>query len=241
MGVGQAGRGEPTGLSEAGLRLLGLRQARAGEGAGPVPRYEVVLGECRVEAVLTKAPANSRKDRSPKGRGWVASAPYLVWTPLPHDVPSGGTAFACVGAGKRGCLFIDLAASPGVLTLGGEPQAASWLAESLAHQLCAGPGADRVHLAVVGDAVPAPAPPGAEWVASAAELGSRAGPGPGWTTELVFCRPSSDEDVFALARYVASAPNRVVPVVLADLPGAPWSFTARPSRDPATALQPVVG
>jgi hypothetical protein len=230
----------PPVFSEAGLRLLGLREAPAGKGAGPVQRYEVVLGECRVEAVLAEAPANSRKGRSPEGRGWVASAPYLVWTPLPHDVPSGGTAFACVGAGQGGCLFIDLAASPGVLTLGGEPQAASRLAESLAHQLCAGPAADRVHLAVVGDAVPAPAPPGAEWVASAAELGSRAGPGPARDTELVFCRPSSDQDVFGLARYVASARHRVVPVVLADLPGAPWSFTAHPSRDPATALQPVV-
>ncbi len=239
-GEGGPARVEPPVFSPAGLRLLGLREAQAGKGAGVVQRHEVVLGDCRVEAVLAEAPANSRKGRSPEGRGWVASAPYLVWTPLPHDVPSGGTAFACVGAGKEGCLFIDLAAAPGALTLGGEPQAASRLAESLVHQLCAGPAADRVHLVVVADAVPAPAPPGAEWVASVGELGSRPVPGLTGKAELVFCRVMSDKEVFVLTRYVGSAPYRVVPVILADLPGAPWSFTAHPSRDPARALQPLL-
>jgi hypothetical protein len=222
--------------------MLGLRAAPAQDGTDVVQRHEVVLGDCRVEAVLAEAPANRRKGKSRphKGRGWVASAPYLVWTPLPHDVPRGGAAFACVGAGKGGCLFIDLAAAPGPLTLGGEPQAASRLAESLAYQLSTGPAADRVHLVVAADALPAPAPPGTERVPSAAGLGTRSGPSPGRDTELVFCRLGSDEEVISLARYVASAPYRVIPVILADLPGAPWSLTAYPSRDSATALQPAV-
>jgi hypothetical protein len=239
-GEGWPTRVEPPELSPAGLRLLGLREVEDGVGAGVIHRHEVELGDCRVEAVLAQAPSNSRNSRSPEGRGWVASAPYLVWTPLPHDVPSGGIAFACLGAGKGGCLFIDLAAAPGALTLRGEPQAASRLAESLAHQLCAGPAADQVHLVVVGDAVPAPAPPGAECVASIGKLGSRPEPGPARSAELVFCRVMSDQDVLGLARYVASAPYRVVPVILADLPGAPWSFTAHPSRDPAQTLQPLM-
>jgi hypothetical protein len=116
----------------------------------------------------------------------------------------------------------------------------SRLAESLAHQLCAGPAAGAVHLVVVADAVPAPAPSGAEWVASTAALGSRTGPGLGLDTEVVLCRLRSDEEVFVLARYVASAPYRVVPVILADLAGALWSFVAHPIREPAAALQPVV-
>src|SRR6266568_6318092 len=57
--------------------------------------------------------------RPVKAKGWVASAPYLVWAPLPHDVPGGGVAFACVGAGSGGCLFIDLAAAPGAVACGG--------------------------------------------------------------------------------------------------------------------------
>jgi hypothetical protein len=46
--------------------------------------------------------------------------------------------------------------------------------------------------------------------------------------------------VFPLARYVDSAPCRVVPLILADLPDAPWSFTAHQSPHPAEVLQPVV-
>jgi hypothetical protein len=49
----------------------------------------------------------------------------------------------------------------------------------------------------------------------------------------------SDEDAFALARYVASNSRRVVPVVLADLPDAPWSLLARPSQQPVDAPDPA--
>jgi hypothetical protein len=222
-------------FSPAALRLLGVREHPAGHRSGAAQRHEVVFEGCPVEAVLAEAPANSRKGKSPEGRGWVASAPYLVWTPLPHDVPVGGTAFACVGVGEAGCLFIDLAAAPGALTLGGEPQAASHLAESLVHQLCTGPAADRVRLTVVADALPEPAPPRAERVVSVGDLGGRSEPRTSRKTELVFCRPRSDRDVVGLARYVTSAPYRVIPVILADLPGAPWSFTARSPGDPAKA------
>jgi hypothetical protein len=239
---GRPGARERPVFSPAALRLLGLREHPAGGRPGVAQRHEVVFEDCRVETVLAEAPANSRTGKSPGGRGWVASAPYLVWTPLPHDVPAGGTAFACVGAGDAGCLFIDLAAAPGALTLGGEPEAASRLAESLVHQLCKGPAADRVRLVVVADALPEPAPSRAEWVVSVGQLGEcRAPRTTGETertvgkTELVFCRVGSDGDVLGLARYVASAPYRVVPVVLADLPGAPWSFSTHPFRDPARA------
>ncbi|HTZ29445.1 MAG TPA: hypothetical protein VMC83_35935 [Streptosporangiaceae bacterium] len=228
-------------LSPAALRLLGVRtrSARQATAAAAVLRHEVVLGDYRVQAVLAEAPASNRERRSPEAKTWVASAPYLVWTPLPHDVPD-GLAFACVGAGNEGCLFIDLAAAPGAVALGGEYEAAARLAESIAHQLCSGPSADRIHLVVVGDAVPTPHPPGREWVRSVGDLGLRGRPSLYEQAELVFCRLNSNEDVFPLARYVASAPHRVVPVVLADLPGAPWSFTAYPSRRRAGVLQPVV-
>jgi hypothetical protein len=223
--------------------LLGIREAPASEGGGDVVRrHAVALADCQVEAVLAEAPTSSRKGKTPRGGGWVTSAPYLVWTRLPHDVPDGGIAFACVGAGEGGCLFIDLAAAPGAVTLGGDSQAATRLAESLAYQLRAGPAAGRVHVVVVGDAVPAPAPPGVEWLASVAELSSRAMLDPYKAAEVVFCRLNSDDDAFPLARYVGSAPYRVVPVVLGDLPGAPWSFTARPCQNPAPpgVLTPVV-
>ena len=241
-----AARTDSTGrpaLSPTALRLLGVRTAwsvSAAAAHAAIQRHEVLLGDYGVQVVLAQAPASNREGRSPEGQTWVASTPYLVWTPLPRDVPSGGLAFVCVGAGDEGCLFIDLAAAPAAVMLGGEPEYVGRLAESIVHQLGSGPTADRIHLVVVGDAVPAPLPPETECVASSADLGWGGRPDPGEQAELVFCRLNSDEDVFPLARYVASAAHRVVPIVLADLPGAPWSFTARPVRRSALALQPVV-
>src|SRR5205814_8550120 len=132
-------------LSSAALRRLGVRAGPAGKAAAAgaaVVRHEVALGDYRVQAVLAEAPASSREGRSPEVQTWIASAPYLVWAPFPHDVPGGGLAFACIGAGDEGCLFIDLAAAPGAVTFVGEHNAATRLAESIADQLCSAPGAD---------------------------------------------------------------------------------------------------
>jgi len=239
---GPPGGQVPAGSSPAALRLLGLRQRTAGPGrpAGrPVQQLEVALGSFRIEVLLAEAPASDRTGRSAKGQTWIASAPYLVWTPLPHDFPSDGGAFACLGAGDQGCLFIDLAAAPGAVVLGGDQAAATRLAESIAHQLCAGPAAGSISVVVVGSALPPPPPLGAEWVASVGDLLQR-GPGPDRQIEIVFCRMDSNDDLFPLARHVARAQYRVVPVVLADLPGAPWSFIAHPSPQTAEVLQSLV-
>jgi len=243
-GQGQAAQvADQPAFSPAALRLLGVRTSAAGSAAGgeaAIRRHEVVLGDCRVQAVLAEAPASTRQGRAPDAQTWVASTPYLVWTPLPHDVPGGGLAFACVGAGDEGCLFVDLAAAPGAVAFGGERESAARLAESIAYQLCSGPAQDRIRLVVVGDAVPSPHPPGMEWVPSTGELGSGSRQSRDTPAELVFCRLNTSEDVFPLARYVASARHRVIPLVLADLPGASWSFTADPCRRPVGVLQPVV-
>jgi hypothetical protein len=239
---GKPGGQVPSGLSPAALRLLGLRPRATGPGRPAsrlVQELEVALGSYRIEVLLAEAPASDRTGRSAKGQTWIASAPYLVWTPLPHDFPSDGGAFACVGAGDQGCLFIDLAAAPGAVVLGGDQVAATRLAESIAHQLCAGPAAGSISVVVVGSALPPPPPLGAEWVASVGDL-LRRGPDPDGQIEIVFCRMDSNDDVFPLARHVASAQHRVVPVVLADLPGAPWSFTAHPSPQPAEVLPSLV-
>lgn len=238
---GLRGTAERAAFSPVALRLLGVQERPAGDEAGVAQRHVVVFEGCRVETVLAKAPADSRKGKSPEGRGWVASAPYLAWTRLPGDVPGGGTAFACVGTGRAGCLFIDLAAAPGALALGGEPRAASRLAASLASQLCTGPAAHRVRVVVVADALPDPVPPRAEVVHDIGEIGGRPGSMMARKAELLFCRPKSDTDLLRLARYVTAASHRVVPVILADLPGAPWSFTTHPSRDwpdPVDSLRP---
>jgi hypothetical protein len=225
----------------AALRLLGVRRRASGSAdsaGGLVQRIEVALGDYRIEVLLAEAPAGNRTGRSEKVHTWIASAPYLVWTPLPHDFPADGVAFACVGAGDEGCLFLDLAAAPGAITIGGDQAAATRLAESLAHQLCLGPAVDHIGVVVVGSAL-LPPPLGAEWLPSVADLVRRK-PRQDGRAEMVFYRPGSGDDVFPLARYVSSAPFRVVPIVLADLPDAPWSLTASPSALPAKVMQPVV-
>jgi hypothetical protein len=191
-------------------------------------RHRVVSGDDQIEVVLAQAPAAGQRG----GSAWLARSPYLVWTPLPYDIPEDGVAFACLGTGDEGCLFIDLAAAPGVISIGGDRAAAARLAESIAHQMSMA-GDDGHHLAVtvVGDAVPGPLPAGITGVATVSSLGS-AGPrpaSPGDATGIVFCAPRSDEETFALARYTATAQHRVIPVVLADVTDAPWSFTAHPS------------
>jgi hypothetical protein len=238
-----------TALSPAALRILGAQRssARLAEIADmPTQEHQVALGGDWIRIVLTEAPAArtpaaGREGQARNGHTWLTSAPYLVWTPLPYDTPDGGIAFACLGAGDEGCLFIDLAAAPGTVSIGGDSAAAARLAESLAHQLCAASAAgSTAATVVVGDVLPEPRPAGATWVASLHELeGMPAAPGPNASTEILFCRLHSNEDVFPLARYVSRASRHVVPVVLASLPDAPWSFTAQPSRHPAEGLRSV--
>jgi hypothetical protein len=92
---------------------------------------------------------------------------------------------------------------------------------------------------VVGDVVSEPHPVAALSLASLADLASISGTGASSAVEIVFSELRSDDDAFALARHAASSPRRVVPVVVADLPDAPWSFTAEPSLRPSGALHPA--
>ncbi|HUZ24175.1 MAG TPA: hypothetical protein VMV07_10475 [Streptosporangiaceae bacterium] len=233
------------GFSPVALRILGAQRSSAQLAATtdvPAQRHQVALGDDRIEVVLSEAPAASHDGKPRGGRTWLTATPYLVWAPLPYDAPDDGLAFACVGAGDEGCLFIDLAAAPGAVAIGGDSAAATRLAESIAHQLCmAATTADRSCVViVVGAVLPEPHPAGAAWVATVRDLGSAVTDGTDDGTEIVFCDLRSNEDAFALARYVASTQRHVVPVVLADLPDAPWSFTAHPSLRPNEALYSVI-
>jgi hypothetical protein len=232
-------------FSPVALRILGAQRSTAQlaeKGDMPVQRHQVALGDDRIEVVLTEAPAGGHDGKSRGGHTWLTATPYLVWTPLPYDAPDGGTAFACLGAGDEGCLFIDLAAAPGAIAIGGDRAAATRLAESIAHQLSlAAISGQPVIVIVVGDVLPEPFPAGAASVAELRDLASAQADGPSDAAEIVFCELRSNEDAFALARYVGSAQRRVIPVVLANLPSAPWSFTAQPSLRPSETLHPAVG
>jgi hypothetical protein len=230
-------------FSPVALRLLGAQRSaaqRAGDAAVPVQRYSVGSGADRVQIVLAEAPAASPDGRPRSGRSLLTAAPYLAWTALPYEAPDGGTAFACLGIGDEGCLFLDLAAAPGAVAIGGDRDAATRLAESIVHQLSMALPSDQPRVvAVVGGVIPEPHPGSALSLASLGDLAAVSGTGASDAIEIVFSELRSDEDAFALARYVASSQRHVVPVVLADLPDAPWSFTAEPSLQPSSALHPA--
>jgi hypothetical protein len=230
-----------TPFSPVALRILGAQRSSAQLAGKTVTtqEHEVALGDDRIQVVLAEAPAVIHDGRPQSGRSWLAATPYLVWAPLPYDIPDDGIAFACVGAGDDGCLFIDLAAAPGAVAIGGDGDAPARLAESIAHQLCTGAAAGRpCSVVVIGEALPEPYPVGAAWLARLQDLESVPPPASDGGTEIVICELRSNEDAFALARYVSSSDHRVIPVVLADLPDAPWSLTARPSRRLSEAPQP---
>jgi hypothetical protein len=200
---------------------------------GPAQHYQVMLGDDRVDVVLAQGPAACRNGKARNPKAWLATTPYLAWASLPYETPDGGVAFACLGAGDEGCLFIDLAAAPGTIAITGDRDSAAHLAESLAHQLCRQVADDSsCTVVLVGDVVPDPPPSRAVLAPTLHDLGfvsDAAAP----ETEIVFCTLGTNEDASILARHASRSAHRVVPVVLADLPGAPWTFsiTAQPAPD----------
>ena len=217
-------------ISPVALRMLGASPSgQPGEDDLPPLRHQVVLGDDQIDVVLAEPTADgSFGDRDENS--WLASAPHLAWTPLPYDIPEDGLAFACVGAGDEGCLFIDLAAAPGAVAITGDNDAAVRLAESIAHQLCANAMPDRpISVLIVDRTIPEPHPATAISVQSLRDLTAALPDHRPDGTDIVFCELHSTEDAFALARIVGTAQHRIVPIVLGNLPGAAWSFTAYPS------------
>jgi hypothetical protein len=189
----------------------------------PAQRHQVALGDDWIEVVLAETPGQPSCPGAP---------PYLTWAPLPYDVPDDGLAFACIGAGDDGCLFVDLAASPGPVSITGDTDAAIRLAESIVYQLCSRASVGQaISVTLVGSAIPRPYPANAIAIPTLDDLepvGPSLSPG---GTELVLCQLNSGQDASVLARYAESSPDRVIPVVLGYLPGAAWSFTALPGTD----------
>jgi hypothetical protein len=235
---------DTTCLLSAAARPDGPGQPERSDPGLPAQDLEVVFGDDRIHVVLAEVPAASRAGQPDNGHTRFRSTPYLLWNARPGDPPKGGLAFACLGMGAAGALFIDIGAAPGAVAIGGDDAVAVRLAESIAHQLCAARAADRGYaVVVVGETLPAPPPSAAVWIASLRELAGPAWPphGSGDRTEIVFCRSSPKADMLWLARYVSGSRHRVIPVILASIPDAPWSFTAQPSRHPDMLLQSVIG
>jgi hypothetical protein len=233
----------PEYLLPAAAHPAGPGQPDRSDPGMPAQDHEVAFGDDRIHVVLAGVPAGAREGQPRNGHAGLRPAPYLLWTSRPGDTPDGGVAFACLGTGAAGALFVDIGAAPGAVAVGGDDAAAVRLAESIAHQLCAAPAAGRgCAVVVIGDTLPAPPPSAAAWVASLRELTGPAWPPPGSgdRTEVIFCRSTPKEHMLWLAGYVSRARHRVIPVVLASTPDAPWSFTAQPSRHPDESPHSVI-
>ncbi len=221
-----------TALSPVALRILGAQRSSAQLAQlrdVAASRHRVALGDYWIDVVLAETPPSNYQGKWRTGHSWLAETPYLAWAPLPHDVPEGGVAFVCIGAWDEGCLFIDLAAAPGAISVGGDRVGAGRLADSIAHQLSVAAAADHPSTVIaVGAALPQPLPAGARWIQTLADLTPTVNVGVDAGPEVVFCELTSNEEAFALARYINGASRRVIPIIVANLPRAPWSFTAQP-------------
>lgn len=199
--------------------------------SGPRERYEVLLGTDRIRLVLSEIiPGPALATPPAPDRGPEPPSRHLAWAPLPGAVPSGGIAFACVGAADGGCLFLDLGRAPGQITVTGDPYAVRKLTESVAHQLGARQARRRCAVVVVGGAVPGPQPPGTTWLASLNQLPEVLA-APAAAVVILFCACRSDDDALALEDGLARAQAQVVPVVVDGRLDAPWVLMAEPSPD----------
>jgi hypothetical protein len=190
--------------------------------------HQVILGEDRIQVSLAEGPAADPGQDASGQR--PPPSPHLIWTRLPYDTPDSGIAFACLGVGDSGCLFLDLGRAPSAITIGGDPAAAARLAESIAHQLCTTSAGPRCTVVIIGDALPRPHPVGITWLASVGRLGPTLAT-PGGATTIVFCELSCEDDATTLSQCVSTARGRVIPIVLgSDLAGR-WSLTAWPSHE----------
>jgi hypothetical protein len=151
----------------------------------------------------------------------LSPAASITWRPLPHDVPP-GRAVVCVGAGRRGCLFLDLAGAPGVVGIDGPAEAAERLAEALVSQLAVEPAAASIVL--VGDVLGGL--DGGPGVRRVPDLGAASTTSSGLVVAFV---PAAYDGAESRLTGPLNGP-RVVQVRLGGAKGAAWSFTVLPDR-----------
>jgi hypothetical protein len=228
-------------VQDLGLPPLSGRHAREGSGAeSEYPTmlaevHQVLLGSDRVRITLAEdgAPESVAALIAANGQRYRH---YLAWAPLPYDTPEGGIAFAPLGSGDRGWLFLDLGQAPSAITIGGDRHAVTRLTDSIAHQLCTTSRGIRYAVVIVGDALPKPHPPTASWLASLDRLSSALTAYPSQTTAIVFCELGTAAEAQALSDLVADARCRIVPVVLNGPVEGPWSITTTPAAEPGQAM-----
>ncbi|MER6913318.1 hypothetical protein ABT354_16745 [Streptomyces sp. NPDC000594] len=188
---------------------------RAPQPVAPASPVSVVFGDDLVDIAFGHT--------DPSGNG------SLAWTAAPYEPPAGGTAFVCVGSGERGCLFLDLARTPGVVSVTGDRPAVLRLLESLALQLADGTAPVPVRAFALGPAGSSDTFAGLEVLTSPNEAATRLGE-PGTAALVVlFAAPSGPADLAAVQTTASAVPDPVVVVLLGDTERTAWRLTVRES------------
>ncbi|WP_433534238.1 hypothetical protein ACQPZK_18815 [Micromonospora sp. CA-249363] len=140
--------------------------------------------------------------------GWLEDG----WNPPPSSIP------VVLGERDGRRLWVDLAAAPDVLTLGGDPDASRRLGVRLLTQL-----APAVDVVVIADVLGVePLPERTRRLASLDEL-ARLDPVP---LRVVFCPATSVGTLWRERRSLTPVGHRTVPVVIGAAPAARWSVRA---------------
>ena len=151
------------------------------------------------------------------------------WTPAPDQQPTLAIAPVFLGVGEGGCLFVDLALSPGVVTVTGHERVRAELGAELVNRLgvAVREGARRFAVAVAGrpfhpdlliiDPIQLDSPSDYD----DSKLPASA--------EVCFlaCSMSSPADAQAIHALARSGGRRVVPLLVDDVVAADWSLYGR--------------
>lgn len=159
-------------------------------------------------APMTVRLVGARPARWGSAYGWLEEG----WRPPPSTVP------VVLGEHHGRRLWVDLAATPDVLTLGGDEHACRRLGVRLLAQL-----APTVDVVVVGDALGVePLPQRCHRLGSVSELAgldARA-------LRVVFCPGASAGMLWRERRSLATSAHRTISVVVGEAPQARWSVRA---------------
>jgi hypothetical protein len=151
------------------------------------------------------------------------------WTPAPEQYPALAIAPVFLGIGEGGCLFVDLALAPGVVTVTGQERVRAELGAELVNRLGSAvrEGATRFAVAVAGapfdldllavDPIRLSAP---------SELDVAKLPA---TAEVCFlaCSLSTPAEAQAINALARSAGPRIVPLLIDNVVAGDWSLSGR--------------
>jgi hypothetical protein len=160
------------------------------------------------------------------------------WSKSPNRVPAQATAPVCLGVGARGCLFVDLALSPGLITVSGDPRVREEIGAELVRRLrtAARVGDRRFDVVIAGtpfnpeyvqaDTLRAPSVGALDLEALPVEA------------EICFvvCRLAEPADAARILSLAAAPGRRIIPIVVDDVVGSDWSLFA-PTRDEHGAVE----